>query len=214
MRIVLWLQPAYEQDVSARLKTEPLQRLGAFVTRVLDPVRNHADALAVTTLEDVRHGVRVGDRLVRPARRRALGEAKVGLGEAGPLAAIGVEAVDVDHRRNRGSAGDQTERRVAGDEEQRHVRLGHPGSVDGREQRVYEGVQVLVLNRAQVDKVRALIRRELAVDDVRAAIDHDGMPAGRQTRRELLDGRLKATVRGGYPPGAEDRDLHRLLARE
>src|SRR2546430_13692993 len=127
MRIVLWLQPAYEQDVSARLKTEPLQRLGAFVTRVLDPVRNHADALAVTTLEDVRHGVRVGDRLVRPARRRTLGEAKVGLGEAGPLAAIGVEAVDVDHRRNRGSAGDPNERGGCGRGDKPPLPAGQPG---------------------------------------------------------------------------------------
>src|SRR5262249_15993240 len=82
------------------------------------PIRPAADPLAVAALEDIRHRVAVGDRPVRPPRRGALGEAQIGLRERRPFAAVRIEAVNVDHRRDRGTPRDHAQRRVACAEEQ------------------------------------------------------------------------------------------------
>jgi hypothetical protein len=83
-----------EQEVLAGLRPEALERrtcAGLGVRRLLDAVGHDADALAVALLEDLRDRVGVGESGVRPARRVALGEAQVGLGDPGPLGAVGVQ---------------------------------------------------------------------------------------------------------------------------
>ena len=59
-----------------------------------------------------------------------------------------------------------------------------------------------------------LYSRQPPVDDVRAAVDDDLVAARGQPGGELLDGGLEAAVGGGDAARAEDRDLHRLPARE
>jgi hypothetical protein len=88
VRVVLRLETADEQDVAARLQAEPPQRAVAVAARVLDAVGDDADPAAVAGLEDVGDRVGVGQRLVGPARRAALGEAQVGLGQRRPLLVV------------------------------------------------------------------------------------------------------------------------------
>ena len=214
VRVVLRLQAPDEQDVLARLQAQPLERLRPIVSGILDAVGHHPDPLAVAPFEDLGHRVAVGDRLVSPARRGALGKAKVGLGEGRPLATIGVEPIDVDHGGDPRPPGDQAQRRVSRDEEQRHVGLGHPGDVRRRQCRVDERVQVLVLDRPQVDELRTLVGLERRIDDVRAAVHHHLMAALGQAGGQLLHRRLEPAVGGGNPARAEDRDLHAPRARE
>ncbi len=99
MRVVLGLQPADEQDVAPRLQPELVQGPPAVVARVGDAVGDHADPPPVALLVGGRDRVAVGDGPIGEARRRALGEAQVGLGR-GRLLAVGVQAVDVDERRD------------------------------------------------------------------------------------------------------------------
>ena len=212
VRVVLRLEAADEEDVAARLEAELVERRAPVPARVLDAVGDDADAPAVAVLVDVGDGVGVGDRAVGPARRVALGEAQVALGGRGPLAAVGVQAVDVDDGRDAGEAGDEAQRRVAGDEEQRDVGLLRARGVQRGEQRVRERVQVLVADRRQVHEPRALVGADAPVDDVRAAVDDDLVAALGQPLGELLGGRLEARVGRGDPAGAQDGDLHRRAA--
>jgi hypothetical protein len=207
VRVVLGLQAPDEQHVAARLEPELLERPLAAPARILDPVRDDADAPPVAVLVDVGDRVRVRDRLVGPARRAALGEAQVALGERRPLAAVGVQPVDVDDRRDPRHPGDEAQRRVAGDEEQRDVGLLAVGRVQRAEQRVGERIQVLVADRRQVHEARALVRPDAPVDDVRAAVHDDLVAALGQALGELLGGRLEAAVAGRDPASSEDGDL-------
>ncbi len=207
--VVLGLQAADEQDVAARLQPEAVERLGALVAGVLDAVRHDADALAVALLEDLGDRVRVGDRGVRPARRVALGEAQVGLGERRPLRAVGVQPVDVDHRRDAGAARDEAHRAVAGDEEQRDVGPQPPRAVQRGQERVRERVEVLVAHRRDVHQPGALVLLQPAVDDVRTAVDDDLVAALGEAAGELLGRRLETAVGGRDAARPQDRDLHR-----
>ncbi len=212
VRVVLGLQAPDEQDVLVRLQAEALERLGAGVAGVLDAVRHDPDALAVALLEDLRDRVRVGDRRVRPLRRVALGEAQVRLRDGGPLRAVGVQAVDVDQRRDAGAARHQAHRAVAGDEEQRDVGPHAARAVHRRQERVAERVEVLVADRRQVHEPGALVLLQAPVDDVRAAVDDDLVAALRQPAGELLGRRLEAAVGRGDAARAEDRNFHGLAA--
>ena len=89
-----------------------------------------------------------------------------------------------------------------------------PRHVQSRTRGVHERVQVLVLNRAQMHELGALVAAQAPIDDVRAAVDHDLVAAVAQARGKLLDRSLEPAIGGGDSPGAKDRDLHAASARE
>ena len=208
VRVVLGLQAPDEEDVLARLEPQALERLRARVPGVLDAVGHDADAAPVAALEHVRDRVRVGDGLVRPARRRALGEAQVGLRRCRPLAPVRVEAVDVDDGRDPRPTGDQAHGRVAGDEHQRDVGAQPTGSVQRGQERVHEGVQVLVAQGGQVDQARPLPLAQPAVDHVGPAVHGHLVSARGQARGKLLCRGLESRIGRRDPPGPENCDLH------
>ena len=212
VRVVLGLQAPDEQHVLARLEAEALERLGPLVAGVLDAVRarrrsagrSGCSKMSATTW-------RVGQRLVGPARRVALGEAQVAPSPApghfersesrpSTLMTVGMPAARVI--RHSGLLPAMKNSATSGRSRARGVQRA--------EQRVRERVEVLVADRRQVDEPRAAVLPERAVDDVRAAVDGDLVAARAEAAGELLGGRLEAAVGGGDPARAEDRDLHEL----
>jgi hypothetical protein len=76
------------------------------------------------------------------------------------------------------------------------------------QERVDEGVEVLVPDRREVDELGALPFPDRRIDHVRAAVDRDIVAARDEPARDLLDGGLEPAVAGGDPARSEDRDLH------
>jgi hypothetical protein len=208
VRVVLRLEAADEQDVALRLETEALERLGSVVARVIDAVGHDADLLArsgskmsATACESVIARRPTAARL-RSAKRRydlaSVGHLRRSESSPSTLITAGIAAQRVI--RHSGELPAMKNSATSG--------LVTRAACSRRQEGVHEGVEVLVLDRAQVDEPRALVGGQLPVDDVRAAVDDHLVAALGQPRGELLDRRLEAAVGGGDPAGAEDRDLH------
>jgi hypothetical protein len=83
--------------------------------------------------------------------------------------------------------------------------------MDGRQAGVHEGVEILVLDRAQMHQARALVGPQPPVDDMGPAVHDHLVTALGQPRGELLDGGLEAGVGSGDPARTEDGDLHDMV---
>src|SRR5215470_1112117 len=203
MGAILWNQPAHEQDVPAG--HEP----------VLRQISAGRHGHRVGTVRDVRRGRRtipgevilldppgVGDDSVWKACGPALGGSNVPPREGAPLLALPVEPIDIENYPLAGQTRDPRHDAAADVEEQGDV-VPLEQRVDGREQAVRDGVEMLAPDGRELDLANPAIRAAFVSDVGNTAIDGDVVPTGSEPGAQLFDARLEPAVAGRHAPRAQ-----------
>ena len=129
--------------------------------------------------------------------------------QCSPLAALPVEAINVQHHRLAEQARDPGHGAVAHVAHQHRIGVGE-GDVQRRDESIDGGIQMLGRDAGQDDAAHARID-ELFVSraaERTPAIDADIVSVLGQPRRKLLGKRLKAAIAVGDAARAQDGNLH------